>query len=290
MKKGGIKILFEKQKVSLCDKALMKDFLAIVGIIGGLYSYATIFFEIPDEYKNKVIIFIIVSIILIMIYLVLWIRANKMESIKLKINGSTIEVKLGDIFEEQELKVIAFNEYFDTKVDDEIIANSSLNGIFITSKLKESVGNFDNEIDKYLSSKKGNECSVNNNRVVGKKKKYPLGTICKYNNEYLLTALTKFDKDNKAKILLKDYVYALLNFWSEIDRVYAGKSVSMPLLGSGQTRIEDKIDILDQELLELLIWTFKVSRIKIKHPSKITIVIHYDNKEKINFYKLKELI
>ena len=271
MKKGGIKILFEKQKVSLCDKALMKDFLAIVGIIGGLYSYATIFFEIPDEYKNKVIIFIIVSI-------------------KLKINGSTIEVKLGDIFEEQELKVIAFNEYFDTKVDDEIIANSSLNGIFITSKLKESVGNFDNEIDKYLSSKKGNECSVNNNRVVGKKKKYPLGTICKYNNEYLLTALTKFDKDNKAKILLKDYVYALLNFWSEIDRVYAGKSVSMPLLGSGQTRIEDKIDILDQELLELLIWTFKVSRIKIKHPSKITIVIHYDNKEKINFYKLKELI
>ncbi|ASW42851.1 hypothetical protein BEN51_05015 [Clostridium isatidis] len=286
----GYKSLFEKQKVSLSDKALIRDFLAIVGIIGGLYSYVTIFFEIPDEYKNKVINFAIVSSILVIIYLVLWIRANKMESIKLKINGSTIQVKIGDIFEEKELKVISFNEYFDTQVDDDIIANSSLNGIFITSKLKESIEDFDKELDKYLSSKKGNEYSVNNDRVVGKKKKYPLGTICKYKNEYLFTALTKFDDENKAKVLLKDYVYTLLNFWSEIDRVYAGKSVSMPLLGSGQTRIEDKIDILEQELLELLIWTFKISRIKIKHPSKITIIIHSTSKDKINFYKLKELM
>ena len=258
--------MFEKQKVSLCDKELIKEFLAILGVIGGIYTYATIFFEIPSEYKNKAIIFIIVSIVLLLIYLVLWIRANKMESIKLRINGSTLEVKLGDIFEEEELKVIAFNEYFDTIVDDDIIAKNSLNGIFITTKLKGSLEDFDDEIDKYLS------------------------TICKYKNEYLFTALTRFDKDNKTKILLKDYVYALMNFWSEIDRVYAGKSVSIPLLGSGQTRIEDKIDILEQELLELLIWTFKVSRIKIKHPSKITIVIYPNNKEKINFYKLKELI
>ena len=282
--------MFEKQKVSLCDKELIKEFLAIVGVIGGIYTYATIFFEIPSEYKNKVIIFIIVSIVLLLIYLVLWIRANKMESIKLRINGSTLEVKLGDIFEEEELKVIAFNEYFDTIVDDDIIAKNSLNGIFITTKLKGSLEDFDDEIDKYLSTKKIGEYSINNDRGVGKKKRYPLGTICKYKNEYLFTALTRFDKDNKAKILLKDYVYALMNFWSEIDRVYAGKSVSIPLLGSGQTRIEDKIDILEQELLELLIWTFKVSRIKIKHPSKITIVIYPNNKEKINFYKLKELI
>ena len=199
-------------------------------------------------------------------------------------------MKLGDIFEEEELKVIAFNEYFDTIVDDDIIAKNSLNGIFITTKLKGSLEDFDDEIDKYLSTKKMGEYSINNDRGGGKKKRYPLGTICKYKNEYLFTALTRFDKDNKAKILLKDYVYALMNFWSEIDRVYAGKSVSIPLLGSGQTRIEDKIDILEQELLELLIWTFKVSRIKIKHPSKITIVIYPNNKEKINFYKLKELI
>lgn len=261
-----------------------------MGIIGGLYSYATIFFEVPEHLKNKLINFIIVSVVLAIIYLILWIRANKMQSTNLKINGSTIEVKIGDIFEEKELKVIAFNEYFDTKVDDDIIAKNSLNGIFITNKLDKSIEDFDDEIDKYLSSKKINECSINNDRIVGKKKKYPLGTICKYNNEYLFTALTEFDEENKAGVLLKDYVYTLLNFWNEIDRVYAGKSISMPLLGSGQTRIKDKIDISDQELLELLIWTFKVSRIKIKYPSKISIIIHSDNKDKINFYKLKELI
>lgn len=282
--------MIKKQKVSFFDNALIKDFLAIIGVIGGVYSYATIFFEIPEHLKNKIINFIFVSVILAIIYLFLWIRANKMQSANLKINGSTIDVKIGDIFEEDELKVIAFNEYFDTIVDDDIIARSSLNGIFINSKLDKSIKDFDDEIDKYLSSKKINECFINHNRVKGKKKKYPLGTICKYNNEYLLTALTEFDEENKAGVLLKDYVYTLLNFWNEIDRVYAGKSISMPLLGSGQTRIKDKIDILDQELLELLIWTFKVSRIKIKHPSKVSIIIHSDNKDKINFYKLKELV
>lgn len=282
--------MFEKQKVSIFDKTLIKDFLAIVGILGGIYTYATIFFEIPDEYKNKINIFISVSLVLVGIYFVIWIRANKMESIKLKINGSTVEVKVGDIFEEQELKVISFNECFDTIVDDDIISSSSLNGIFINKILNESLEEFDNEIDKYLSNKKNKECTIINDRTVGKKKKYPLGTICKYKNEYLFTALTEFDEQNKAGVLLKDYVYALLNFWSEIDRVYAGKSVSIPLLGSGQTRIIDKIDISDQELLELLIWTFKVSRIKIRYPSKISIVIYGENKDKINFYKLKELV
>ena len=39
-----------------------------------------------------------------------------------KVNGEKIIVKEGNIFEEPGKKVIAFNQYFDTTVDDEIIA------------------------------------------------------------------------------------------------------------------------------------------------------------------------
>ena len=62
----------------------------------------------------------------------IWIYANKRNSISLTINNSTVEVKFGDLFsEESDWKSIAFNEYYDTIVDDEIIAQSTLNGIFI---------------------------------------------------------------------------------------------------------------------------------------------------------------
>ena len=42
-----------------------------------------------------------------------------------------MEVKIGDIFSESDFKVIAFNEYFDTQVDNKIIAESTLNGMYI---------------------------------------------------------------------------------------------------------------------------------------------------------------
>ena len=218
----------------------------------------------------------------------MWLKANKLSKVSLNINGSDLDVKVGDIFEEDGFKVIAFNEYFDTQVDDIIIAESTLNGIFIKKKLGVTLSEFDDYIEKELDSL-DLVLEVNENRKMGKKKKYPLGTICKY-NEYFLTALTKFDDKNKAEILLKDYVNFLMNFWNEVDRLYAGKSVAVPLLGSGQTRIKDKIDISDQELLEILIWSFKISRIKFNYPAKVSIIIHSSKKDKINFFKLKELV
>ena len=70
--------------------------------------------------------------------------------------------------------------------------------------------------------------------------------------------------------------------------MYAGRSVSIPLLGSGITRFKEYNMISDQELLEMLIWSFKVSRIKFTYPSQVSIIIHNSKKDKINFYKLKE--
>ena len=87
---------------------------------------------------------------------------------------------------------------------------------------------------------------------------------------------------------MKDYVSFLLNFWNEIAIIYAGRSVSIPLLGSGITRFKENNTISEQELLELLIWSFKVSRIKFTYPSKVSIIVHKSKKDKINFYNLKE--
>lgn len=119
-----------KKKVGICDKDLVKQFLNITSFIGVICTFLLMFFTIPEEYKNLkgAIIF---TVILVLIYIGIWIRANTVKRVELSINNSVFEIKEGDIFEESSLKVIGFNEYFDTKVDNKIISDKTLNGIYI---------------------------------------------------------------------------------------------------------------------------------------------------------------
>lgn len=77
----------------------------------------------------------------------------------------------------------------------------------------------------------------------------------------------------------------MLNFWEEVDQIYAGRSVAVPLMGSGITRFK-AAEILPQELLNIMVWTFKISKIKFKYPANATIVIHSNISYKINLYDL----
>lgn len=273
-------------KVPFFDNRILNKFY---GILTGISVIMTIIFTFAEiDKKCKTAIGLTVLSILIILYIGIWIHSNVRRSIRLKINNSEVEVKFGDLFSEQaDFKVIAFNEYFDTLVDDKIIAKSTLNGIFINKLFNEKVEELDSIIsaDAHLR-----EVIVAENelRSAGKKTKYKLGTICVV-NEFLLTALTRFDADNRAYLEINDYINCLLNFWNEVDRVYAGKTVALPVLGSGITRFKGYENISDQELLELIIWTFKVSRIKFTYPSKVKIVVYNNKSDKTNLLKLKEL-
>jgi len=224
----------------------------------------------------------------------MWVKANRSDDVTLNINNSTVRIKVGDIFEDQEhqedgdeeppLKVIAFNEYFDTRVDDKIISKRTLNGKYVNERIN-NIEEFDRSLELELAEK---VTCFNENRKEGKKKKYKLGTIFQHDN-YLLTAFSKFDANNRAHLYMNDYINFLINFWNEVDIVYGGRTVVIPLLGSGMTRFKEYDTVSEQELLELLIWSFKVSRIKFKHPAHVCIVIHKSSKDKINFYKLRSV-
>jgi len=272
-----------KTKVSFFNKRLRYCFYKILSVIGVFTSIIFLFVDICEKYKAS--IGIITLILLVITYFGIWIYANKRQDIKLKINNSEIEVKFGDLFAETaDWKVIAFNEYFDTLVDDKIIAKNTLNGIFIEKYYNGSIEELDSiiAVDTNLFV-----VEMNVERSTGKKKKYKLGSTCVV-DEYLLTALTHFDDKNKAYLSINDYINFLLYFWTEIDRVYAGKTVALPILGSGITRFKGYENISDQELLELIVWTFKVSRIKFTYPSKVKIIIFVEKSDKINLIALKD--
>jgi len=271
-------------KISLFNKRIWHQFYGILSGISVLTSIAFILIDIGIRYK--IYIGLVVLATLVVLYFVIWIYSNKRKSITLNINTSEVEVKFGDIFEEQaDLKVIGFNEYFDTIVDDTIISASSLNGQYIRKFYGNKVSELDTLINSDTHLVSENE---NSGRNKGKKTQYKLGTICVV-NDYLLTALSHFDENNKAYLEINDYINCLLNFWNEVDRVYAGRTVALPILGSGITRFRGYENITDQELLELIIWTFKVSRIKFTYPSKVKIVVYDKKSERINLLRLKNL-
>lgn len=210
----------------------------------------------------------------------LWIKANNTKDIKLDIEGSQVIIKTGDIFEENGLKVIAFNEYFDTQVDDKIIANKSLNGIFIKKYFEDSLHLLDNYINEYRFEEES-KLEDNTNRQEGKIKKFKIGTVCLY-KDFIFTAFTKFDDKNQAILTMPEYLKFLIKFWDEMNRVYAQRDVVVPIFGSGITRIKEHKNISDEELLKIMLWTFRISEMKFKHPAKLTIVIHYSKIDRIN--------
>jgi hypothetical protein len=275
-----------QMKVSFFDKKILHTFYGFLGAISVLTSIIFLFVEIDPKYKA--VIGGGTLILLVLVYIGIWIQANVRRSIKLAINNSEVEVKFGDLFsEEADLKAVAFNEYFDTMVDEKVISSSSLNGIYIKKFYQGNVTALDDIIssDNHLPEM---IASRNDGRTIGKKTRYRLGTICTV-DDYLLTAFSHFDDSNKAYLEINDYISCLLNFWNEIDRVYAGRTVALPVLGSGITRFRGYENISDQELLELIILTFKVSRIRFAYPSTVKIVVWQKKQEKINLLSLKDL-
>lgn len=270
-------------KVSFLDKRIFRQFLEVVSVISVVASLAFIFVEIPKD--CKLVVGGIFLILLFVVYVALWVRSNNLQQIHTNIEGSEVTIKKGDIFEQPDFKVIAFNEYLDTQVDDKIISSNSLNGIFINSHLDTSVVDLDRHIENY-PFEDDDVVGENPERKSGKKKRFEIGAICVY-EEYLLTAFSKFDDKNRARLTMPEYLSFLINFWDRVNRIYAQKSVSVPIFGSGITRIKEHKNISDEDLLKIMLWTFRISEMRFKYPAKLTIIIHPEKMDTINLLDIK---
>ncbi|MCJ0826258.1 DUF6430 domain-containing protein [Luteimonas sp. 50] len=270
-------------KVKLFDSRVIKKFLEITSAISAGLSLVVLFVDIPSNLK----IFFGWTFLaaLIISYLLLWLWSSNLNRININVEGSEVTIKTGDIFDQPGFKAIAFNEYFDTAVDNQMISDASLNGVFINNYLDIPVAGLDSYIDRYDFSRDeilGEEVG----RVSGKRRRYKIGTICVY-KDFLLTAFSRFDANNRASLTMPEYLDFLITFWDKVNNVYAQKSVSAPIFGSGITRIKGHKNISDEDLLKIMLWTFRISEMRFKYPAKLTIVIHEDKIDKINLLDIK---
>lgn len=265
-------------KIGLFDRRVFKKAAQPIAAVSSILSIVLLFVDMPPD--KKIYWGAAFLLLLICIYLLTLRWANTLRNINLKVEGSVVNIKVGDIFEQPGLKAIAFNEYLDTIVDDKIISQASLNGTFIDKHLDVPVAALDAHIGSYAFD--GDEILERGvQRNAGKNIKYKLGTICVY-NDFLLTAFSKFNDGNIASLKMPEYLEFLLNFWNKVNRVYAQKSVSVTIFGSGITRIHGHRNISDEDLLKIMLWTFRISEMRFKYPAKLTIVIHNDKIDEIN--------
>lgn len=275
-----------KRKVSFFDNNLVKNFWAHLSGLLTIFGGVVLFID-DTLLKERWIFPVVLILVLIVWYVFLWWRASNLKDIDLDIESTTISIVTGDLFKQDGLKAIPFNEYFDTQVDDEVISKASLNGIFIKDILLGEVEKLDSHILSY-KFREENILKKNTTRIVGKNQKYQIGTVCLY-EDYLLTAFSKFNDKNQAYLTMPEYLAFLIKFWDEINAVYAQRSVSVPIFGSGITRIKEHKNITDEELLKIMLWTFRISETRFKYPAKLNIVIHEDKIDTINLFEIKSM-
>lgn len=270
-------------KVSFFDKRVIGIFLKITSAISATLSLFVLFVDIPTTCKAT-FGWIFIGL-LFLLYIGVWFWSNNLNNININVEGSHVIIRVGDIFSETGLKAIAFNEYFDTIVDNKIIAETSLNGVFVKKYLTDPVSILDQHIESYPFDER-EKLEINATRKFGKNRRYRIGTICVY-KDFLLCAFAKFDGDNKAVLTMPEYLEFLINFWDKVNNVYGQQSVSTAIFGTGITRIKGHKTISDEDLLKIMLWTFRISEMRFKYPAKLTIVIHKDKIDKINLLDIK---
>lgn len=221
------------------------------------------FNALSDEI-NIIIVKCLVFFCVFFICMLLYMRRHKVN-----INGRNhlIQVEYGDILNPQKTKnckrVIAFDECFTTKVGNhpEDINLNSVCGQYLNN-------NPSLNIDKLIKSthlEPANGTSQYQNKV-----HYESGKVL-LNGDDLLLAFAKLNQNGRATFTRDEYLKSLDVLWSEINTYYKQKDVCITILGGGTTDFGEW-NPTQQELLDTIIHSYKLSKYKIKPPNKLRII------------------
>lgn len=217
---------------------------------------------------NRVLTFIIVWLIAVFGYKAYLLLRNK---VSIKGNNYKITVEYGDLLKTKKCKrVINFDECFSTHVGDAPadIKPTSICGQYLTA-------NPDLNIHSLLSNSQLKPLKTKSKYQ--SKERYESGRIVP-NGEDLLLAFAKLDKNGSGRLTRDEYLECLSILWEEIDIHYGQQDVCIPILGAGLTRFDggSGASIPQQELLDMMIWSYKLSSHKIKSPHKLRIICRRD--------------
>lgn len=271
-------------KVPFFERNVIKKYGEIITWASVILTFLSVIIPFPENWSRLLAVVILAALFAI-VYIVVWIWANKKKRVIVYLHGTKILVEEGNLFDAPGKKLIPFNEYFDTEVGSGIIDEKSLNGQYIKKFAKCTPKDLYEKILSQLSAKGKKPVFVDESRLSGNKVKFELGTIYDDKNDFILMAYSRFDADNRAYLTQEDILRCYINMWNEIDKIRGNNSISIPLLGgSGLVRFSE--DYSPQQLVELLLWSFHISGIHLSRGATLRIILGEDIVHDIDILRL----
>jgi hypothetical protein len=238
------------------------------------------FFPSIDTASANILLILLVASICLALWK-MW-KPSKIE-MKMQNSNTTIEIIFGDLFEQDGIRAIAVNEFFDSKIGKPV-SDKSLHGIFLQKCFGGYPQPFDNQLDDELKLIKSNPVVRNE----GKTEQFPIGTTAMINcnqDQYLVFALSKTDSNTcKASSDVNMMWLALHKLWNRMRIEAGGHAVNIPLIGSGLSGL----GLPTRDLLNLIILS-AITETKSKEiTQRIRIVLHSSRFDDLDLRDVKK--
>ncbi|MDJ0619738.1 MAG: DUF6430 domain-containing protein [Calothrix sp. MO_192.B10] len=214
------------------------------GKIWLLITVVSFFSPVAKDSLNQNPYFLVGIIILVSI----WVSRPKL-SVRSNVRNSDIhiEIQVGNIFDFRGTYVISTNTTFDTDVSSGIISKNSLQGQFASKFYKNKINELDSDLENLLN---GLQFEKLNDDRLGKKKRYPLGTVIqlkksnkgllkKSKTVFYLVAIANLNKHGSIEsISFEDIQESISELWKKIEATGNIDPIVIPLLGSSRCRLK----------------------------------------------------
>lgn len=212
--------------------------------------------------------FLLVLFVWFFVSVFYWTYLRFRKSVTIENKDCKIKVQYGDILRVEGCKrVINFDECYTTEVGQapHQIKPTSLCGQYLSANPT---------VDIRLLIEQNNLKPAVRKSKYQKRDRYESGTILS-NEDNLLMAFAPLNESGLGVFpSYKDYVDSLSLLWQELDKYYCQKDVCVPILGSGISRFGEGSGRVfsQQELLDIMIWSYKMSPYKLKKPYTLRIM------------------
>lgn len=268
-------------KVNPFNKHLLKDYLSLLSVVSIPFGFLSIFIDAEDVTNWISVTIFIVAII--GMYILTLCKSNSIDKLKIKIRNNDVIIYYGDILEENEgVKVITTDEYFDTEATQRLSSNNTLTAKYIKKFYEDNIEELDKEIEEQL---KKIEYIEDIERVKGKKKKYEPGTAVEVHDDTIFISFAKCDEHNREYLPKIEYFTFLMKMWNSVDILYRQRDIYVPLIGTGVCRIDSSLK--PQDYLEQLLNSLYLSGLDLAYDCEVYIVLSEKMKRYIDLYKIK---
>ncbi len=222
------------------NRLYLKHFAAAIAALSAAATLLTVLFDL-DCVKDCWVYGAIGSVLVVggsLLY-AWWLTRSK-KKIELSLSSELkLSIKEGDLFKQKGIICIPVNEYFDTHVGDGVVGKDTLHGKFISTYYGDRIQELVDKINDQLANK---PYIVHNRRIpTCPNRQYQLGTcidIRDGENLYVLFALTHFDDNDIANMSRVEYAEVVRKLMDHMILIAEGKSVYMPLFGTGLARLK----------------------------------------------------